>query len=115
MEAITVDELIEKLKKLEDKFITTRLEGNIEEEIDMELAETNKDENFIELIYNKNKRKVFGNSLKINVHQIKNIESDEDTEFYISLDSNQRIIFFTDMRVLLNYNLQKWENRLLHR
>ena len=109
MEAITVDELIEKLKKLEDKFITTRLEGNIEEEIDMELAEVNKDENFIELIYNKNKRKVFGNSLKINVHQIKNIESDEDTEFYIYLDGEQRIIIFTDMQVLMNYNLLKWK------
>ena len=33
MEAITVDELIEKLKKFEDKSIITRLEGNIEEEI----------------------------------------------------------------------------------
>ena len=111
MEAITVDELIEKLKKLEDKFITTRLEGNIEEEIDMKLAEVNKDEDFIELIYNKNKRKVFGNSLKINVHQIKNIESDEDTEFYIYLDGEQRIIIFTDMQVLMNYNLLKWKNK----
>ena len=109
MEAITVDELIEKLKKFEDKFITTRLEGNIEEEIDMELAEVNKDKDFIELRYNKNKRKVFGNSLKINVHQIKNIESDEDTEFYIYLDGEQRIIIFTDMQVLMNYNLLKWK------
>lgn len=111
MEAITVDELIEKLKKFEDKFITTRLEGNIEEEIDMELAEVNKDEDFIELIYNKNKRKVFGNSLKINFHQIKKIESDEDTEFYIYLDGEQRIIIFTDMQVLMNYNLLKWKNK----
>ena len=110
MEAITVDELIEKLKKFEDKFITTRLEGNIEEEIDMELAEVNKDEDFIELIYNKNKRKVFGNSLKINFHQIKKIESDDDTEFYIYLDGEQRIIIFTDMKVLMNYNLLKWKN-----
>lgn len=110
MEAITVDELIEKLKKFEDKFITTRLEGNIEEEIDMELAEVNKDKDFIELIYNKNKRKVFGNSLKINFHQIKKIESDEDTEFYIYLDGEQRIIIFTDMKVLMNYNLLKWKN-----
>lgn len=111
MEAITVDELIEKLKKFEDKFITTRLEGNIEEEIDMKLAEVNKDEDFIELIYNKNKRKVFGNSLKINFHQIKKIESDEDTEFYIYLDGEQRIIIFTDMQVLMNYNLLKWKNK----
>ena len=110
MEAITVDELIEKLKKFEDKFITTRLEGNIEEEIDMELAEVNKDKDFIELIYNKNKRKVFGNSLKINFHQIKKIESDDDTEFYIYLDGEQRIIIFTDMKVLMNYNLLKWKN-----
>ena len=111
MEAITVDELIEKLKKFEDKFITTRLEGNIEEEIDMELAEVNKDKDFIELIYNKNKRKVFGNSLKINFHQIKKIESDEDTEFYIYLDGEQKIIIFTDMQVLMNYNLLKWKNK----
>ena len=83
MEAITVDELIEKLKKFEDKSIITRLEGSIEEEIDMELNEVNKQGDFIELIYNKNKRKVFGNSLKINFHQIKNIESDEDTEFSV--------------------------------
>ena len=110
MEAITVDELIEKLKKFEDKFITTRLEGNREEEIDMELAEVNKDKDFIELIYNKNKRKVFGNSLKINFHQIKKIESDEDTEFYIYLDGEQKIIIFTDMKVLMNYNLLKWKN-----
>lgn len=111
MKAITVDGLIEKFKKFEDKFITTRLEGNIEEEIDMKLAEVNKDEDFIELIYNKNKRKVFGNSLKINFHQIKKIESDEDTEFYIYLDGEQRIIIFTDMQVLMNYNLLKWKNK----
>lgn len=111
MKVITIDRLIEKLKKFEDKFITTRLEGNIEEEIDMELAEVDKDEDFIELIYNKNKRKVFGNSLKINFHQIKKIESDEDTEFYIYLDGEQRIIIFTDMQVLMNYNLLKWKNK----
>ena len=80
----------------------------------MELAEVNKDENFIELIYNKNKRKIFGNSLKINVHQIKNIESDEDTEFYIYLDGEQRIIIFTDMQVLMNYNLLIWIKQLKH-
>ena len=110
MEAITVDELIEKLKKFEDKSIITRLEGNIEEEIDMKLAEVNKEKDFIQLIYNKNKRKIFGKSLKINFHQIKKIESDEDTEFYIYLDGEQRIIIFTDMKVLMNYNLLKWKN-----
>lgn len=112
MEAITVDELIEKLKKFEDKSIITRLEGNIEEEIDMELAEVNKDEDFIELIYNKNKRKVFGNSLKINFHQIKKIESDEDTEFYIYLDGEQRIIIFTDIDVYYNYSVFRITNNI---
>ena len=75
MEAITVDELIEKLKKFENKYIVVVLEGNIYEKISMEFAEVNKDEDFIELIYNKNKRDVFGKSLRINLHQIKNIES----------------------------------------
>ena len=37
-----VDELIEKLKKFEDESIITKLEGNIEEEIDMKLDEVNK-------------------------------------------------------------------------
>lgn len=107
MEAITIDELIEKLRKFEDKSIITKLEGNIEEEIDMELAEVNKRKDFIELIYNKNKRKIFGKSLKINLHQIKNIESDEDTEFYIYLDTEQKIIIFTDMDVYYNYSVWK--------
>ena len=62
-------------------------------------------------IYNKNKRDVFGKSLRINLHQIKNIESDEDTEFYIHLDGNQKVIIFTDMKVLMNYNLLNWSNR----
>ena len=85
MEAITIDELIEKLKKFEDKYIVVVLEGNIQEKIRMELAEVNKD---------KDKRDVFGKALRINLHQIKNIESDEDTEFYIYLDGNQKVILF---------------------
>lgn len=112
MEAITLDELIEKLKKFKDKSIITRLEGNIEEEIDMDLNEVNKKMDFIELIYNKNKRKVFGNSLKINFHQIKNIESDEDTEFYIYLDTEQKIIIFTDIDVYFNYSVLKITNNI---
>ena len=115
MEAITVDELIEKLKKFEDESIITRLEGSIEEEIDMELNEVNKQEDFIELIYNKNKRKIFGNSLKINFHQIKNIESDEDTEFYIYLDTEQKIIIFTDIDVYYNYSVFRITNNIKNR
>lgn len=111
METITIDELIEKLKKFENKYVVVRLEGNIEEKINMDLEEVNKEEDFIELIYNKTKREVFGRSLKINFHQIKNIESDEDTEFYIYLDEEQKIIIFTDMQVLMNYNLLKLRNR----
>lgn len=113
MEAITIDELIEKLKKFEDKSITARLEGNIEEEIDMDLAEVNKEKDFIELIYNKTKRDVLGKSLKINLHQIKNIESDEDTEFYIYLDAEQRVIIFTDRHVYMNYRLFKFANNYI--
>lgn len=111
MEAITVDELIEKLKKFENEYIVVVLEGNIHEKISMEFSEVNKDKDFIELIYNKNKRDVFGKSLRINLHQIKNIETDEDTEFYIYLDGNQKVIIFTDMKVLMNYNLLNWSNR----
>lgn len=112
MESITIDELIEKLKKFEDKSIITRLEGNIEEEIDMKLAEVNKKGDFIELVYNKNKCKIFGNSLKINFHQIKNIESDEDTEFYIYLDTEQKIIIFTDIDVYYNYSVFRITNNI---
>ena len=111
MEAITIDELIEKLKKFENKYIVVRLEGNIEEEIDMDFKEVNKEEDFIELIYNKTKRDVFGKSLKINLHQIKNIESDEDTEFYIYLDGEQIVAIFTDMQVLMNYRLFRLTNK----
>lgn len=111
MEAITIDELIEKLKKFENEYIVAVLEGNIQEKISMDLEKVNKDKDFIELIYNKNKRDVFGKVLRINLHQIKNIESDEDTEFYIYLDGNQKVIIFTDMEILINYNLLNWRNR----
>lgn len=115
METITLEEFIERLSKYKGDSIVAMLEGNIDIEIDMNLSEVNKEDDSIEIIFNKTKRKICGEKLKIDIHQISDIESDEDTEFYISFDSNQRIIFFTDMRVLLNYNLQKWENRLLHR
>lgn len=115
METITLEEFIERLSKYKGDSIVTMLEGNIDTEIDMNLSEVNKEDDIIEIIFNKTKRKICGEKLKINIHQIRDIESDEDTEFYIYFDSNQRIIFFTDMDVLLNYNLQKWENRLLHR
>ena len=115
METITPEEFIERFGKYKGHNIIAMLEGNIDTEIDMNLSEVNKEDDSIEIIFNKTKRKICGEKLKIDIHQISDIESDEDTEFYISLDSNQRIIFFTDMHVLLNYNLQKWENRLLHR
>ena len=115
METITPEEFIERFGKYKGHNIIAMLEGNIDTEIDMKLADVIKEKNIIKIVFNKTKRKIYGEKLKIDTHQIKKIESDEDTEFYISFDSNQRIIFFTDMRVLLNYNLQKWENRLLHR
>ncbi len=112
METITIDELIEKLKKIEGKGIITRMEGNIEGEIDMKLDEINKEKDFIKIVYNKNKRKVFGDSLKINFHQIKSIDSDEDTEFYIYLDGDQRIIIFTDIDIYFNYTVLMIRNNL---
>lgn len=111
MEAITIDKLIERLKKFENEYIVVVLEGNIEERIDMELSDAKKDEDFIEIIYNKNKREVLGKSLKINLHQIKNIETNEDKEFYIYLDGEQKVIIFTNIEVLENYNLLKFNNK----
>lgn len=101
MEAITVDELIQKLQKFENNYIVTRLEGNIEASIEMQLNEVKIEDDYIDIKYNKSKRRINGENLKINLHQIKNIESDEDTEFYIYLDTEQRIIIFTDIDVLL--------------
>ena len=91
METITLEEFIERLSKYKGDSIVAMLEGNIDTEIDMNLSEVNKEDDIIEIIFNKTKRKICGENLKIDIHQIKNIESDEDTEFYIYFDSNQRI------------------------
>ena len=107
METITLEEFIERLSKYKGDSIVTMLEGNIDTEIDMNLSEVNQNDDIIEIIFNKTKRKICGEKFKIDIHQIKNIESDEDTEFYIYFDSNQRVIFFTDIKVWLNYNLVK--------
>ena len=107
METITLEEFIERLSKYKGDSIVTMLEGNIDTEIDMNLSEVKKKDDIIEIIFNKTKRKICGDKFKIDIHQIKNIESDEDTEFYIYFDSNQRVIFFTDIKVWLNYNLVK--------
>ena len=107
METIILEEFIERLSKYKGDSIVTMLEGNIDTEIDMNLSEVNKKDDIIEIIFNKTKRKICGDKFKIDIHQIKNIESDEDTEFYIYFDSNQRVIFFTDIKVWLNYNLVK--------
>ena len=107
METITLEEFIERLSKYKENNIVTMLEGNIDTEINMNLSEVKKKDDIIEIIFNKTKRKICGDKFKIDIHQIKNIESDEDTEFYIYFDSNQRVIFFTDIKVWLNYNLVK--------
>lgn len=107
METITLEEFIERLSKYKEDNIVAMLEGNIDTEIHMNLSEVNKKDDIIEIIFNKTKRKICGDKFKIDIHQIKNIESDEDTEFYIYFDSNQRVIFFTDIKVWLNYNLVK--------
>lgn len=73
----------------------------------MDFAEANKEDNYIQIVYNKTKRDVFGKSIKIDINQIEYIKSDEDTEFYIYLNENQRIIIFTDMQVLMNYRFFK--------
>ena len=107
METITLEEFIERLSKYKGDSIVAMLEGNIDTEIDMNLSEVKQKDDIIEIIFNKTKRKICGEKFKIDIHQIKNIESDEDTEFYIYFDSNQRVIFFTDIKVWLNYNLVK--------
>ena len=84
----------------ENNYIVTRLEGNIEASIEMQFNEVKIEDDYIEIKYNKSKRRINGENLKINLHQIKNIESDEDTEFYIYLDTEQRIIILTDIDVL---------------
>ena len=111
METITPDEFIERFGKYKGHNIIAMLEGNIDTEIDMKLADVIKEKNIIKIVFNKTKRKIYGEKLKIDTHQIKKIESDEDTEFYISFDSNQRIIFFTDMMVLLNYDYSKYDKQ----
>ena len=107
METITPEEFIERLSKYKEENIVVMLEGNIDTEIHMNLSQVNKKDDIIEIIFNKTKRKICGDKFKIDIHQVKNIESDEDTEFYIYFDSNQRVIFFTDIKVWLNYNLVK--------
>lgn len=41
MKVIKTEQLVEKLNKLENKYIVLALEGNIEEEIHMKIAEVN--------------------------------------------------------------------------
>lgn len=107
MEIIKVDELIERLNRFKDKYVVSIFEGNIVGKIDMDFAEVNKEDNYIQIVFNKTKRDVFGKSIKIDINQIEYIKSDEDTEFYIYLNENQRIIIFTDMQVLMNYRFFK--------
>ncbi len=114
MKTITIEELIEKLKKFKNEYILVVLEGNIQEKISMHLTEVNKEKDYIEMVYNKTKSIEFGKSLRINIHQIKNIESNEDAEFYIYLDGNQKVIIFTDMKVLINHNLLNWINKCIY-
>lgn len=110
MEEITIDEFIEKIKKYYNKTIYIKLEGGIEEEIDSQLGEVKKFIDNIEIIYEKTKRNFFGESLKINIHKIEKIESDEDTEFYIHLKGEQKVIIFTDVDVWASYSLYKLAN-----
>ena len=111
MEEITVDEFIEKIKKYYNKKIYIKLEGGIEEEIDTILDEVKNFRNNIEIIYEKTKRNFFGEKIKINIQKIEKIESDEDTEFYIYLQGEQKVIIFTDVNVWASYTLYKVANR----
>lgn len=115
METITIDEFIERLGQYKGKNIVAELEGNINTEIDMNLTEIEQEKGFIEITFNKTKRKICGDKFRINIHQIKKIESDEDTELYVYFDSNQKIIFFTDFDVLLCYHVQKVREHFLCR
>ena len=114
METITLEEFIERLSKYKGDSIVAMLEGNIDTEIDMNLSEVNKEDDIIEIIFNKTKRKICGENLKIDIHQIKNIESDEDTEFYIYLKGGQKIIVFTDTDVWGNYVISNFINCTKH-
>lgn len=111
MEEITIEEFIEKIKKYYNKAIYIKLEGNIGEEISTKLDEVRKFRNVIEIIYERTKRKFFGENLKINIEKIEKIESDEDTEFYIYLQGEQKIIIFTDLDVWSSYALYNIANR----
>ena len=111
MEEITIEEFIEKIKKYYNKAIYIKLEGNIGEEISTKLDEVRKFRNVIEIIYERTKRKFFGENLKINIEKIEKIESDEDTEFYIYLQGEQKIIIFTDLDVWSSYALYNIAHR----
>lgn len=103
MKVIKTEQLVEKLNKLENKYIVLALEGNIEEEIHMKIAEVNIEENYIKIVYDKASKHSHGKSIQINIHQIKKIETDEDIEFYIHLDGEQRVLIFTDEIIFCNY------------
>lgn len=111
MKEITIEEFIEKIKMYYNKTIYIQLEGGIEEKIDTILDEVENYRNNIEIIYEKTKRNLFGKKLKINIPKIEKIESDEDTEFYIYLQGEQKVIIFTDLDVCTSYSLYKFANR----
>lgn len=111
MKTITIEELIENLEKDENRDVVLVLEGNIEQKINMKIAEVNIDRGYMEIVYDKSRQYTLGKSLKINIHQIKKIESDEDIDFFIHLDGEQKVIIFTDDMDYCHYNISRMGKR----
>lgn len=108
MELITIEELVDKLSNMIDENVVFIFEGDIVGDIDMKLFRVKKDDDYLEIRYNKAKRKVLGDSIKINIHQITKIEMEDNTEFYIHLDGRQKILIYTDMLNLIYYRLERY-------
>ena len=100
-EVITIEEFLERIKKYYNEEIYIEFEGDIRGEIKTKLNEVKIYRNVIQIIYDRSKRNFFGEKLEINIYKIEKIESDEDTEFYIYFDSNQRVIFYPFRGVLI--------------
>ena len=62
------------------------------------------------IAFYRTKRNLLGKNLKIKIDKIEKIESDEDTEFYIYLKGEQKLIIFTDLKVWISYSLYKLAN-----
>lgn len=109
MKLIDIKELVENLNNDEKKDVKLVLEGNIEQKIDMTISEVNIDREYMKIVYDKSRQYTLGKSIKVNIHQIKKIESDEDIDFFIYLDGEQKVMIFTEPMDFFNYKISKFE------